>query len=856
MRRSTQFTLTTAVALAIGSLLPAELALAQESATLEEVIVTSRKRSESLQEVPVAVSAFGQQEILMQDLRDLEDVALHTPGFQFMNQGNQQPGRYNTQLQFRGLTTAQFSPSFATGALFIDGIYVLNGGTSLSLMDLERVEVIKGPQSAYYARNTFGGAVNLITRDPNAEEFAGEVSVSTTDRSRNDVAALIEGPIIPDVLAFSLSGRFYDKEGHYTATDGGRMGDEETTTYNGVLNFTPNDNLKIKLRYSYSEDDDGAPSQGFVSGIMNDTCTGTTVSSAEGPASPKNYICGTVPYGNSVITDPGAKVISSNTMLPSDMSALTVPNPNIDGVPNVSNIGMKRETERLSIAASYMFDNGYSIDASYGSNEQEASWIRDFDLSDRLGWWSRDPQDMEDESWEIRLTSPQDQRLRWLVGYSYYEQDFLSSGGGGDAATSCFAFDFYGYSDAYPDICVYSFFDPAIGGLGMGRPGNALGIFGNSLQNSDHAEVTGFFASIDFDITDNLTVILEGRYTEDELTKGSAVAGTGDSVLQETFDDFLPRAIVRWTPSEDTTLYVSYSEGQIAGDFNTFFAQADDREKAQYVAADSTVADLLEAETLEAWELGWKQRFWDGRGQMNLAVYMQTWENIKGRSSFQINETCRAGDIGTAQCPTGTPVGTPKATYPADGGDPIPFYNSRNILIPGDADIWGIEFEGKVAITERTEVGLNVSYIDSEYDDYKFNFVAPIAGFSQMSGNQTPRQPQDTMNAYITHDFAMMGQNGYWRLDWFYQGEAYVDESNLAKLDAYNLFNLRAGLEWESLMVELFVTNLTDEEAWQTGARWTDFSSPSQFAFLTAKQGVAVSPLDKREFGIRMNLKF
>ena len=158
---------------------------------------------------------------------------------------------------------------------------------------------------------------------------------------------------------------------------------------------------------------------------------------------------------------------------------------------------------------------------------------------------------------------------------------------------------------------------------------------------------------------------------------------------------------------------------------------------------------------------------------MNIAVYMQTWENIKGRSSFLINETCRASDIGSAQCPDGT-LGQPKGTYPADGSDPVPFFNSRNILIPGDADIWGVEFEGKAAITDRTEVGVNISYIESEYDDYTFNFVAPIAGFSQMSGNQTPRQPKNTMSAYVSHDFSLFNQGGYWRLDWFHQGESYV----------------------------------------------------------------------------------
>ncbi|MEK9623594.1 MAG: TonB-dependent receptor plug domain-containing protein, partial [Halieaceae bacterium] len=362
MNRNSRWTLSSAVALAVAAVIPSTAAVAQESATLEEVVVTARKRSESLQEIPVAVSVFGADDILMTDMRDLEDVALHTPGFQFMNQGNQQPGRYNTQLQFRGLTTAQFSPSFATGALFIDGVYVLNGGTSLSLMDLERVEVIKGPQSAYYARNTFGGAVNLITRDPNSESFGGELNASMSERGRTDISGLIEGPIIKDVLAFSVSGRYYDKEGHYTATDGGRTGDEETTTFNGVINWTPTDNFKLKMRYSTSEDDDGAPSQGFISGIMNDTCTGTTVNSAEGPANPVNYICGKIPYGAGVVTDPGNKVISSNTILPADMAALTDPSTNIDGVPNVTSIGLQRETERFTIAAGYQFDSGYSID--------------------------------------------------------------------------------------------------------------------------------------------------------------------------------------------------------------------------------------------------------------------------------------------------------------------------------------------------------------------------------------------------------------------------------------------------------------------------------------------------------------
>jgi iron complex outermembrane receptor protein len=205
MKRNTRLSLSSAVALTIAGAFPGAQILAQESATLEEVIVTARKREENLQEIPIAITAVSAADILEGDVTGLEDIAALAPGFYFFNQGGSQPGRYNTQLRFRGLNQAQFSPSFETGALFVDGVYVLNGGTSLSLMDIERVEVIKGPQAAYFGRNTFGGAVNFITRDPSMDEFSGELSVSGTDRSRFDVSGIVEGPIIQDSLAGSLS---------------------------------------------------------------------------------------------------------------------------------------------------------------------------------------------------------------------------------------------------------------------------------------------------------------------------------------------------------------------------------------------------------------------------------------------------------------------------------------------------------------------------------------------------------------------------------------------------------------------------------------------------------------------------
>lgn len=826
------------------------------TAGIEEIVVTARKREESLQDVPLTVSVFNEEQLKKADIRGLEQVSNLTPGFTFVNQGNAEPGRIHTQLKFRGMTTAQYSPSFSTGALFIDGIYVLNGGTSLSLMDVAQVEVIKGPQSAYFGRNTFGGAINLITRDPNMDEFAGEANLRITDRGNSEIEGIIEGPIVPGKLSFSLSGRFYDKRGHYVATDGGRTGNEETSAVNAVIKWQPIENLSFKARYGHSEDDDGPATSAFISGQLNDTCTGKTIDTAQGPASPRNYICGKVPFGKGIPGVPGTGEISSNTYIPARYGVAGVgfldeiyanPSLTLPHIPRLNGLGVKRETDRFSLFGNYDWDSGYSLSATYGKNVQRANILRDTDNSDRIVVFSRDPQDMEDESYEIRLGSPMTQRLRWMIGYNRYEQEFTGSGGTGDYSFSCYGALQSPPSNNYPADCV------------GGAPGVLNLYFPNTLQNSDRADVSGFFGSIDLDISDAWTLILEGRWQEDELTKGAGLNRPGQPLLSESFDAFLPRAILRWKPADTSTVWVSYSEGQIAGDFNTEFINADARERTQYTALDPNLAGNLDAESLEAWEIGWKRAFLDRRGQFNLAVYHYTWENIKGRSTFTINETCRPQDMGTiAACnpANGLRVGDPKQV-PGPGGALIPFYNTRNLLLPGDAKIRGAELETWFAFTDSLTGQIGVSYIDSKYTDYKFNFVQGIAGFSQMKGNHTPRQLGVGRRRHADVEHEPVGRDFYARGDYVYTGKSYTDESNLAYLDDYSVVNARVGInvtpQW---LAEIFVTNLFDEKAWAAGGRQTDFSRAIQVPSVTLFQGVVVSPLNKREIGLRMNYRF
>ena len=508
---------------------------AESASTGNTIIVTARKREEALQEIPLAITAYGAEAIEEAGFTGLEDISLQSSGFQFSNQGGQQPGRYNTQLRFRGMSTSQFSPTFATGAFFIDGVYILNGGTSTSLIDVERVEVIKGPQSAYFGRNTFGGAVNFITRNPSLDTLNGHVEASLDARGSMEFSGLVEVPLVEDQLSVSLSGRYYDKRGHYVANDGGRLGNEETTALNGVVYWEPAPNFTVKLRASYSEDSDGAPAGGFVSGYLNDSCTGTTITTGAGEtAMPVNYICGAIPGIDDALTDNNGAFVSSNTIAPSffldRIAGATLP----PGVPSIDTVGMERRTERYSAKVGYEFDSGYSIDATAALNKQGVNWIRDFDLTDNEGWYSRDPQRIHDKTFELRFTSPQDGRLRWLVGVNYYEQEFTTSGGGGDAATMCFA----GFETFDFDNCAVPLFFP------------------NTFTQNDESEVLGFFGAVDFDITDTITLIVEGRYQDDTLTKGGTLSATGISsdAFELNSKDFLPRVILRFQPTDETNI--------------------------------------------------------------------------------------------------------------------------------------------------------------------------------------------------------------------------------------------------------------------------------------------------------------
>ncbi|MEZ5513619.1 MAG: TonB-dependent receptor [Steroidobacteraceae bacterium] len=834
-------------------------AQSQESAgVLEEVVVTARKREESLQEVPIAVTAFSENAIASIGVKGLEDIALRTPGLQFSEQAGQIPGRFNCSIRFRGMNVNSEQPVAQLGSLFIDGIYVASGCNSLGAEDLARIEVVKGPQAVYFGRNTFGGAVNYVTKDP-GNDWGGKVTGSFAEDDDIEVTGSFEGPIIADKLAFRLSSRYYDRGGIYgTTNDGTELGEQKTRSVAAKLVFTPNDAFTLRVRGQYAEDRDGPPGAGFISGNLNDTCTGTT--SANGTPRGR-YICGTIPGIDAANTvNANGNLISYNTSLspasfpmnPNYLFTQLINNgandPAIADALGIDTFGLKRNMFYVGATADWELPNDWTLSGVFGHNEMRANWIRDFDFTDTESWWSMDPQSLDDDTYELRLTSAQDGKFSWVAGVSYYEMAYTQSGNGGTALT------------AIPI------------GMGVIVPST----FRNSLVNNVEQTYSAFFGGLTYKFTDQWSASLEARYQIDEIAKGQTIAAqVNRPIAKAEWKDLLPRAILQWQPTPETNLYASYSKGVLPGDINAEFIYGPDnmRSDEQIASArDQTVngaapypqvgfpdgtpgiaeaADFIDREKLDSFELGWKQQWLNGRLQTNMAFYYMEWENQKGRVSAGIvdfNGNTNAPYVRDAATCT-----VRQATDLLCNDTP----RTVQISVPGSSELKGIEFEGNWFATDNLSLQAGLEYTNNKYTAFTFNFVEALAGTREMKGNTSPRYPEFKGNLAVnyTAPLAQAGWEWFTRGDLLYFGEYFVDESNLATAPAQTLLNARIGVKNDNMRLELFGYNLTDEDAYASASRFSDFSIPGNFAF-TTNQGINVAPQRSRYFGVKATYTF
>ena len=855
---------TAVVIVGFGSLTTGALyspSILAQAAGLEEVVVTARRREESLQDVPLSVTAFSGEAIDRAGFTNLEDVSMQTTGLQLNSDlGGTRPGRLFGDLRFRGVEGSPYS-SLATSSAFVDGVFALQGAQSLALVDLERIEIVKGPQAALFGRNSFAGAINYVTKEPNFDQFAGKLLADAGQHGHQEFQASIEGPIVEDKLAFRVSASSYTRGSMFTASDGGALGQQQSASVSGQLHFKPNENLTLKFRVYHQEDDDGSEAVAFLQGRLNDNCTGTTSSGFDEAGNaitlmPTNFFCGDIPNPG----EAGAPRVDSNTSLNPVLlgqnsvgqPGLTIPNLAAGNLPSSTPLGdapikegfgLERRMTRVSLAAEYEFNNGMLLNAILAANENGAASVRDWDMTTVEAWYVSNPYYGEDTSFDIRLESGGDGRLRWLAGVSWYDQEFQSSSGGGDLIYSC------GFGAFVPptfSVCT------------------TAASFGQPLDAGDFVDVKGIYGSVSFDITDQLVIDAEARYQSDERNDGRPNAFTNK------VDAILPRVSLTYKLNDDVNLYGTFSQSIIPGVINSNVLNCEangltagntQTNTGDYLvpyinpidgsmstaslctqyANQGFTSPTTPDQELNAYEVGIKSAWLDGHLLLNVAAYWQEW------------------------------VANPSPRFVAvvedADGDGIPNSNTnfRAASTAGSSEYWGVELESVLAISDNWTANFNMTWNDNEFTTFNSSTASArdtLGGpanelTANLKGRKSSRFPEWSWNLSSTYT----GQwNETW--DWYvrgdvnFMGEAFAGQTNLAVLQSYYLVNARIGIERDDMRVELYATNLFDEDTWRGGAEFTDFSRTPDPLFNFNQLGIILLPQDLRTFGVRVSLNF
>ena len=807
-----------------------------ESVGLEEITITARKVEENLMSVPIAITAFSEKDIESANIKQLNDVMLRTPSFNFVNQqgGSGRNDRSSNALVFRGLYLATNIGLNAGGSLFIDGAPVI-GSQPPAMNDVERIEVLKGPQSAYFGRSTFAGAINFVTRDPSTS-FKGKLNAEVSSWQSHDMSLSVEGSLT-DTLAARVTARSFDRGGQYTnfADPGGKkLGGQTTQSFSTTLVYKPSDALKIKAYVNAFRDNDGPPSQGALkaeSFTGRVDANGNCVPFSQAPAGTAalgqtaasrasfGYYCGTVPK----VEDLSKYIISGDwdTSPAATKAALfNPPNPAwalFDTSFNQHG-GFKRQAFQADLRIDYEFAGGMTLTSLTAAHNDKTMTLIDLnyrDGHDRKNSYNAIPTftaktvpwaqflligqgKLQDWSQELRLTSSQEGKFRWTAGANFF--DGHSPGG-----------TVYGMSPVGP-------------------------LFAAAIIEQN-VTTPAVFAAAYYDLSEQITVSVEGRYQWDKLaqtpkvgTTGAVVTGAAAQELQATFKSFSPRFTIDYQVTPDTMLYALFSRGFKPGGFNAGLVTSSPATLDALRAAVPSAGLTYDEEQLDNREVGIKSTFLDGRARATLTYFDNQWKN------GQVSNSVPVVVAGTANL--------------------IPI-----VINNGIADLKGVEFEGQLQATRNLKLSATFGYNKSKIVSYGIGAGQCIDCFYVFGtyagaiGKNLPTTPKITYTLGAEYGDKINGDYDWFgRADLLHQGEKYTDFSNVARVGVQNTVNASIGIRSKNTTIELYGKNLTDDSTMNAALLGVD-----AFTFLAQppnKNELRFSPPLPRSFGVRMIYSF
>ncbi len=197
---------------------------------LEEIVVTARRTAETLQRVPISMSAISAEDLAERSIESLSDVGQTVPNLLFGERGAS--GRGSAVVYIRGVGQADVRPTYdpAVG-IYVDGVFLGRmQGNDLDTMDVERVEVLRGPQGTLFGKNTSGGALNIVTRQPDLQNYSGKLQLTAGSRSRFDTLGSVNIPLVADKAALLVAASHRTQDGYGTRADGQDMANTDRTS--------------------------------------------------------------------------------------------------------------------------------------------------------------------------------------------------------------------------------------------------------------------------------------------------------------------------------------------------------------------------------------------------------------------------------------------------------------------------------------------------------------------------------------------------------------------------------------------------------------------------------------------------
>jgi iron complex outermembrane receptor protein len=749
--------------IATAVLLATAMSSGNALAQIEEVIVTATKRAQTLQEIPIAVSVVNAESIERAGVMDIKDLQTLVPSLRV----TQLQSSANTNFIIRGFgngaNNAGIEPSVG---VFIDGVYRSRVGSALAdLPKVERIEVLRGPQSTLFGKNASAGVINVVTARPDLDAYSGSVGVVVGNYNQKVIKGDVTGPI-SDTVAFSAFGSMNQRDGYYDNNElGSEQNEMDRWSFRGQLLWAPTDLLELRLIV------DAEGLEEICCGVANllDGPTGDVVRALGGNLVPNDGFA----YEGFYDFDPVTEIDTSGVSLELtyDFESVTL----------------------TSISAYRTLDQFQNGDVDYTSAR-----LVDPDLANRS-----DTQ-IDTFTQEVRLTSASDGNLNWMVGAFYFTEEVEIDGA-------------FGYGDqfrAYGDILAGGGVTFTEGLLGF-PPGTFFeeGTGFPSEVSALDDDTLSLFAQADYVFADDWTLTLGLNYTESE--KDVSVNFVSDDVFSAVvLPDFLaalkplqflppflsyPNSVedgkskdddttytlrLAWDLNADMNVYAGVSTGFKASSWNL---SRDSRPLAEDIPA-LTEADLLVPnlttgtrfagpEESTVYEIGLKASY--DTVTFNVAIFAQ---EIDG---FQSNVF------------TGT---------------------GFNLANAGKQSVEGLEFDLNWYATDDLKVAFAVTYLDPLYDS--FEGAAGIDGPTDLSGEVPSGIPEYATNTSVTYDFVVGSwADAFVRLEHVYEDEHRVNDNVPASISVrdVNTFNASVGMYFNNgVELNLFGRNLNEDEYLQS----------------------------------------